>query len=201
MKKYISAWIASKNPKVMLGNHCAGKGLYYETYEFMGQDERYYVCGFIYDESKVIPYTESSVELFLGMGESTEAPVSDEEERGLLAIFESALMSYPSLEEFKANRPKKLDKSEMEKMLLYYYQGIKQRLLEQSFGSFQVSDVEMTGHSAVVFFKKKGYLQSPIRMQLGEPTLVKRRNYGDLNESFEEFVEGLGDLTGGIVWR
>lgn len=198
MEKYIASFIASKGVVAVLGFEKVVSRATYLYYEFMGKDDRFYVFSILYDSHRIWGTLEGAQALQLTSGGKTVAVGVQE---GMLDVLEKFLRVYNDKDEFNDNRAKKITKDELDMFLAPYYNSMKNKLSNVSLHNFSVQKVVDNGTFFTIYFTLLTRMELPIKLNIGEPSVVVRRDYLKYSKPFEHFVEKLGEITGEIIWR
>jgi hypothetical protein len=199
MKEYIAQWIKSQPRMVVLSHKTVRSLFYYEIFDFMGTDGKYYKFNVVYNDARILGTISS-----LGIVNAIEGEVdSGHFEQDVNQILDGLLVKYETKDELAANRSKELSKEQLDELVMKYLNSITSSLLNVKTESFQIQDVELVSNRFplfTIYFTYQGRTQVPFRLTVSEPSLVKVRKYGEESQEFHNFVERLGKISGGIVW-
>lgn len=198
MKGFIREWVKTKRPQVILGHKEVTLGLTYEFYEFLGWDDKFYSISLVYNDFNILGSMKSinTLRLFGDSEPSTMKPM------GLYEVLDNSLECYETKEDWLRNRARLITKEELSKFLGIYYNRISEAVLNTNTDKFTVVNFTFSNETAVaVYFNFDGILQMPLKMYIGEPSVVKIRNYGEDTLEFRSFVERLGQaINSMVIW-
>jgi hypothetical protein len=198
MREYIKQWVKSKRPKSFIGHKVVKSMVSWESYDFMGPDDRIYSLSVVYDKTRIIGSPESMVSLML-----TDGNEQKKYEESVEDILDSLLVSCDSVESWQKNRRKEVTKEALDNMVRRYLERAVVGVSSVSTSNFTVVSAELITPELPMLalsFLFDNVLQLPVRIIVGEPSLVKRRDYGVYTQEFFEFMGEVGSVSGGIVW-
>lgn len=185
---------------MLLGYKVVGDRVYYQHGGFMCEDGKCYSFNIINTDTQILGTLRDDNVLMLP--ESQQWDKSTKRiPSGLSDTLDRFLVEYDTFEDFKRNMPKDISAKDINSLMEPYYDNVISQLKSVTVGIFNTQTAYRKDEFAVIFFTVKGRVEMPIRLLIGEPSLIQERYYGNYTGEFKRFVEELGNLTGGIVWR
>lgn len=202
MNEYVVRWLASKGIRRSLGYGVVGTEIYYQHAAFIGVNEKYYRFNMVNTDDQILGSlnTEETLRIEAGAGQFTGQV--RQYQQGLFDVLDHYLTEYETFEEFRDAAPKQdITAKDLDYLLQAYRTTVIEALSKVSHSVFHVQSVVQKDEKAYVNFIAHDRVEFPLKLRIGEPSVVSRRNYGKLTSHFEEFVEKLCDYTGDLIWR
>jgi hypothetical protein len=199
VKQVIREWVKSKLPVIMLGNRSIETpALSYAYYNFMGRDDKFYSCNFVYDRTRIIG-SISQLETLRISGEVLDADIP--EERSIFEVLDQYLEVYNTKEEWVKNRPPMVTKENFEKYINSYISSSLEKVTGFVHGDFRVEETYAQNDlSVLIYYSLDGILYSPLKYLIAEPSPLRIRNHKEKSKEFREFAEKIGDFFSGVIW-
>lgn len=198
MRKFITAWLASKKPQVILRVKIVGSDFRFGVFDFWGNDGFFYASSFCFDDHRVYGTLQNMSTVRIGgKAEGDEIEVA----KSLPTVFDQYLVAYTTKEEYVKNRSKVLTEEQLTQILSKNYEKVLSAVWVSSTVNFSVVDVVLRGSSSViVYYSLSGKIYMPLKFSIGEPSLIKAQNFGPVTTEFRSFVESIGEILGGVIW-
>lgn len=199
MSDLIRAWISRVPRLTVLKNYKVEiEGITHERYDIMKEDFRVFSYSYVYTDSEIWAVKGNPDLLQL---ETSEAFSSKDSSYDLAEILKKGLTVYESNTDWAQNKPKDLNARDLKAYLKLKKRALAKKVDKFSFDVFSVVQWEENDDSVIVFFTKEGSLQLPLKFSLTDVSLISKRDYGDKTETFELFVESIGDILRGVLWK
>lgn len=199
MIKVIEFWIRKKAPKLLVRQIVTGNAVKHSLLDFVGQDGKYYCCSVLFDDYRIYGVPGSKYVKKL-QSFSNHTGIA-EDDVSLFDILDANTVSFENKQDWVKNRPLPLDETKLNNESLSRCQEVLDAIFNINNGVFKVVLVELISIREVcVHFATRGHMYAPLRLNVGDPSLVRVRRYKGSSESFKDFVTEITNITGGVYW-
>ena len=199
MQKAVEMWIRLKTPVAVLRKMIVGEGVKQYLIDFLDKSGKYNSCNVLFDEYKIygIPGSKHLKKLE-SFGEYISNPQDDV---SLFDILDANTVKFDTKSEWVKSRPLPLNERKLKAESLARCSGVMDQIFSVNVGDFKIVGIDMISFKELcVYFALRGHMYSPLRIMIGEPTLMRPRNYKGTSEEFREFVSEITNITGGVYW-